>query len=307
MTRSASARGSSRSSRRSSPRSPRRGVATVAAADRRGARLPRDGRRRQRHARGDHRPGLDVLVVSRGDDALDGAGRSERAHFPQDAGRQVGRLPPRRQRGGDPPLEALRERRAPLLRAPGSSFWWLHHYGGLAEHLEASYRRIHSGEHLVVFDLGDAEPAESAAGHARGGCSCSGPAKAPGRGPRRDRGRARSAPGATRSRSVEPEYRGGRAPPAWRRADAADPEPTGRCSSATRPCAAASSTTSCGWRRLADTAGVERVQPTHASGPEAGPPVTERLRGVLAREVEAVTPLPVLAVRGGARARGPWS
>ena len=42
-------------------------------------------------------------------------------------------------------------------------------------------------------------------------------------------------------------------------------------------------------------------QPAHASGPEAGPPVTERIGGVLAREVEGVTPLPVLAVRAGPR------
>jgi len=51
--------------------------------------------------------------------------------------------------------------------------------------------------------------------------------------------------------------------------------------------------------------GVERVQPAHGDGPEAGPPVTEQLRGIVARELEAVTPMPVLAVRRGAPADGP--
>jgi GT2 family glycosyltransferase len=46
------------------------------------------------------------------------------------------------------------------------------------------------------------------------------------------------------------------------------------------------------------------VQPPHANGPDGGPPVTERLSGVLAREVGAVTPLPLLAVRGDAETQG---
>ena len=41
------------------------------------------------------------------------------------------------------------------------------------------------------------------------------------------------------------------------------------------------------------------------SGPEAGPPATERLLGVHARELESVTPIPVLAVRRGAPPEGP--
>ena len=51
--------------------------------------------------------------------------------------------------------------------------------------------------------------------------------------------------------------------------------------------------------------GVERVQPAHDDGPEAGPPVTQRVHGVVARELETVTPMPVLAVRRGAAAEGP--
>jgi glycosyltransferase involved in cell wall biosynthesis len=50
---------------------------------------------------------------------------------------------------------------------------------------------------------------------------------------------------------------------------------------------------------------VDRLQPAHDSGPASGPPLTERHRGVLAREVDAVTPLPVLSVRAGATPHGP--
>ena len=53
------------------------------------------------------------------------------------------------------------------------------------------------------------------------------------------------------------------------------------------------------------TLGVERAQPAHICGPEAGPPGTERLLGVLGREVEGTTPLPVTAVRAGAAREGP--
>ena len=50
---------------------------------------------------------------------------------------------------------------------------------------------------------------------------------------------------------------------------------------------------------------VDRLQPAHHAGPAAGPAVTERHRGVVAREVTAVTPLPVLSVRRGAEPVGP--
>ena len=51
--------------------------------------------------------------------------------------------------------------------------------------------------------------------------------------------------------------------------------------------------------------GVERAQPAHMAGPDAGPPVTEQLRGVLGRDLETTTPLPVTAVRSGAEREGP--
>lgn len=56
---------------------------------------------------------------------------------------------------------------------------------------------------------------------------------------------------------------------------------------------------------LQSALGVDRLQPAHNSGPQAGPPMTERHRGVVAREVDDATPLPVLAVRAGAEPTGP--
>ena len=39
-----------------------------------------------------------------------------------------------------------------------------------------------------------------------------------------------------------------------------------------------------------DTLGVDRLQPTHADGPTAGPPITERHAGTVAREVDEPYP-----------------
>jgi len=53
------------------------------------------------------------------------------------------------------------------------------------------------------------------------------------------------------------------------------------------------------------TLDVDRLQPTHTEGPSGGPPITERHLGVLAREVDGVTPIPVLSVRATADRSGP--
>ena len=45
---------------------------------------------------------------------------------------------------------------------------------------------------------------------------------------------------------------------------------------------------------------MDRLQPTHLNGPDGGPPITERHLGTVAREVDGVTALPVLSVRGRA-------
>ncbi len=77
----------------------------------------------------------EVLVVSRGDrDLLDLEDRAA-GHFPQDReGRYLGHHP---LDSGDAiaQLEELREKGASYLVLPSTSYWWLEHYEGLAEHL----------------------------------------------------------------------------------------------------------------------------------------------------------------------------
>ncbi len=76
-----------------------------------------------------------VLVVSRGDRDLVDLGGISAGHFPQDAqGRYLGHHP-RDSEDALAQLEALREGGAGYLVLPSTSFWWLDHYEGLAEHL----------------------------------------------------------------------------------------------------------------------------------------------------------------------------
>ena len=193
-------------------------------------------------------------------------------------------------------------------RCPSTSFWWLHHYAELTAHLEDRYRRIHSGEHVVVFDLGEA----SAGGRAGDGAGAGRVLVLGSHGaPARDRRRAssRSSTEAAASTSPSDGVRGGEGDRAARTPMAR--RPTGSLEVGDARGAADGFLDDflgrgrSSWRRSASSAS---SRPTTA-GPGAGPPVTERLRGVVAREVAAPTPLPVLAVRRGAAptARPPWS
>ena len=202
------------------------------------------------------------------------------SHFPQAPdGRWAGYHPADSDAAIAPPRGAARARGARYLAIPSTSFWWLHHYSELTAHLESTYRRIHSGEHLVVFDLGEPRPRSGRAagdGAPRAGARprhlrtrAAGPPTEPGRG-------ARPQPSASRSRSAgSPRRRGaatGRAgddgrgldPPRRRRAVL----PSGFLDDFLGVASAA-----------LGALGVERAQPAHMCGPEAGPPVTERLRG----------------------------
>jgi glycosyltransferase involved in cell wall biosynthesis len=244
--------------------------------------------------------GANVLVTSRGDAALLTCEGRRVGHFPQD---ENGDWPGHPKHGTDAieHLEELRERGARYLVLPSSQFWWLHYYRDLTDHL-GRYRRIYSDDHLIVFDL-NPEP--------RPACCDQAPA--------------------TRQRVLVIGSYGSRsAPPArlleeleraerfevrqhWQHAG----------SGATK-----ADESGADWILHIDDAavlpsrfvddffgavsalsalGVERAQPAHMCGPEAGPPGTERLLGVLGREVEGTTPLPVTAVRAGAAADGPMA
>ena len=195
--------------------------------------------------------GSRVLVISRGDDKLLALGGRTGWHFP--------RLPDGRWAGYHPAdseaaiahLEELRSLGADYLALPSSSFWWLHHYEGLAEHLEERYRRIHSDEHVIVFDVGD-EP------RARGG-AVPGPPRA-GAGRRAGRGETDPPADLVESLAAASGY-----DVAARRRGA---RPTGSFGSGrARSCPTDSSTTSSAPPRSCSRAG-DRALP---AGPRLGP------------------------------------
>jgi len=239
-------------------------------------------------------PEATVLVVSRGDDRLTALPGREGAHFPQAPdGKWAGHHPAN---AGEAiaQLEALRARGARYFAIPSPSFWWLHYYEGLTDHLEERYRRIHSGEQVVVFDIGE----HATLAHP----------------PRADRGGrehvlvlgrydpAKGGPPPSLVAELEQSDRYV-VSQQWRSRLAPDgpEEPSDAAwivhvqDTADLPQGFVD--------RFLDIAlhleqlGVQRFQPAHRDGPAHGPPATERLRGIVAREVAGPAPLPVLAER----------
>ena len=83
-----------------------------------------------------------VLVVSRGDDELLALGGRRALHFPQgSSGGWAGHHPADSDEAIEL-LEALREDGAEYLAVPSTYRWWLEHYAGLREHLEARYESL---------------------------------------------------------------------------------------------------------------------------------------------------------------------
>jgi glycosyltransferase involved in cell wall biosynthesis len=100
------------------------------------------------------RPGSSVLVVSKGDDRLVHIVGCTTGHFPQDeTGRWAGYHPEDSTAAIDH-LEMLRSRGADVLVFPKTSFWWLDHYEGLADHLERHHRLVHRDDECEIFGLG---------------------------------------------------------------------------------------------------------------------------------------------------------
>jgi GT2 family glycosyltransferase/glycosyltransferase involved in cell wall biosynthesis len=244
-------------------------------------------------------PDAVVVVVSGGDEALVDLGPLRCWHFPQ--GREGGWA------GYDPVdgsaavshLEALRARGARYFVLPRPAFSWRSRYPELHEHLESSARRLHQDEHLVAYDL-QHEGGPAAAGAVPAGTRVAvlGTYADDRPGPPPELVEELAAARAVQVRQ------------SWRRAADAG--------SRTLPGADEAdyvvllSDDAVVPQRFVDDLvatqvglGVDRLQPAHVGGPDGGPPVTERLRGVVAREVDAVTPLPVLSLRAGASPDGP--
>lgn len=247
------------------------------------------------------RPGEVVLVATGADEELLEAGAHPTWPFPQAANGEPAGYEPVDGPAAVNHLEAQRTRGARYFVLPRSTFSWRYRYPELLDHLETTYQRIHQDEHLVVFDL-----AGRAADIARVDpvpavrVRVVGTYAAHRTGPSPD---LLTELASSAILTVEQSWR-----PAPRSAadidEAVDPAeadyvvhvrddailPSGFLDSLIATQA---------------TLDVDRMQPAHTSGPTGGPPVTERHFGTVAREIDAVTPLPVLSVRAGAAPDGP--
>lgn len=86
--------------------------------------------------------GSTVLVISRGDEDLLRLNGRRAQHFPQaDDGGWAGHHPADSEEAISH-LESLRERGAEFLVVPPTYLWWLRHYDGLRDHLEANYEPV---------------------------------------------------------------------------------------------------------------------------------------------------------------------
>jgi glycosyltransferase involved in cell wall biosynthesis len=247
-------------------------------------------------------PGATVLVASGGNEALVDLGASVGWHFPQDRDGGWAGYDPVDGLAAIRHLESQRERGARYLVLPKQAFRWRFRFPELHDHLETAYRRLHHDDHLIVYDLGGLgaeaalDPLPAATVLVLGTY---------------DPGRAGPPPslvaelGASQVLQVEQVWRPG---PASNPVTGAGEELAASDADFTVLVGGDAIVPA----RFLDeliatqiTLGADRLQPTHASGPAAGPPVTERHRGVVARELDDVQPLPILSVRRGAEPGGP--
>jgi hypothetical protein len=118
-------------------------------------------------------PGATVLVVSRGDPELVQIEDRTGWHFPRNEEGTYAGYHPADSTEAIAHLETLRAQGAGYLVFPGTAFWWLDHYGDLAEHLQQHARRAWRDDRCAIYDLSysgsdDAGGADDAA-HQPGG------------------------------------------------------------------------------------------------------------------------------------------
>jgi hypothetical protein len=107
--------------------------------------------------------GRDVLVVSRGDEEIVALGANRGGHFPQSADGAYAGHHPADSGEAIAHLEALCRAGARYLVIPATAAWWLEHYAGFAEHLDARHERLPgSEEHFVAYALRDGSAADGA-------------------------------------------------------------------------------------------------------------------------------------------------
>jgi GT2 family glycosyltransferase len=98
--------------------------------------------------------GSTVLVISRGDEELLRLNGHQALHFPQaEDGAWAGHHPADSDEAIGH-LESLRDRGAEFLVVPPTYLWWLRHYSGLREHLDANYEPVVSDDRAgAIYDL----------------------------------------------------------------------------------------------------------------------------------------------------------
>jgi hypothetical protein len=96
-------------------------------------------------------PEATVAVVSKGDDELVRLGNRRGWHFPQDADGGYAGYYPSDSNQAVQQLEELRARGIRFLVFPKTSLWWLDHYTGLRNHLEAEYDTVVSEDACRIF------------------------------------------------------------------------------------------------------------------------------------------------------------
>lgn len=106
--------------------------------------------------------GAQVVVATRGDDGFLALEARSGWHFPRDDDGKYAGYHPADSDAAIAHLEELRAQGATHFVLPETVFWWLAFYGEFHRHLDERYRRIHSDEHAIVYDL-TGEPAETPA------------------------------------------------------------------------------------------------------------------------------------------------
>lgn len=249
------------------------------------------------------RPGDVVLVVARGDDDLLDVPSHRCWAFPQDRDGGAADRDPVDGLAAINHLEAQRARGARFFVLPRTSFSWRDRYRELFDRLENVYRRVHQDEHLAVYDLSptmtDAvrlEPTPSVRVEVIGTYAAH-----------------RTGPptwlltelGSSARLTVEQRWRPDEGPEENGTAEAPPVADDTAYVVYVRDDAVLPSGFLDTLIATQATLGADRLQPAHHDGPSAGPPITERHLGAVAREIDEVSPLPVLSVRAGAHRNGP--
>jgi GT2 family glycosyltransferase/glycosyltransferase involved in cell wall biosynthesis len=195
-------------------------------------------------------------------------------------------------------LESQRLRGARWFALPSSASAWRYRYPELLAHLEASCRRLHRDEHLALYDLDGHRARRGTATMPTATVHVLGTYAA-----------ARTGPSPTLLAGLE-DTAGLTVTQSWR----SDAEPAwsiARDAPDVDYVVAVDDRAILPARFLDDLIAtqealeVDRLQPAHHGGPGAGPPITERHLGTVAREAGGILPLPVLSVRRRAEPTGP--